>query len=1761
MIIFSINLTYGLEPQGPKFSRIQKQEIQLFKQKTTSDLNPNLNYIKITTNRDAPALVPMDKVLSIIPDLLGKDYKNLILLHRNLITPYYVIDDNEKIDPSDTLIFLGSRAIGDTTWFDHYSSEEPFFLTYDTNSNREELKLIIDDGNFSNNIPSIQINAHYEKDLVYSHGPDVYDSHTTDNEGWYWKELLPYKDQPNQNTFSLPLIIRPLPNTIVNLQLVFKSTTDTLFKGFGSNKYPEYKVAVFVNGDSLDAREFTRIYNDTFKLSINSNKLHSGLNIVQLKSYEVHPYRLGVLGVDYLKLFYLSQAYKYDFINNFELSTIQSKSNITIPNFSSDKVIAIDKHNKTIQFPKVFEDHSELFVLIDGQNKLFGAYLNDSSVVNNNIGIHLVKISENGSLIHEHHYYYDENAFKKLLNDATNEDIFIFAYNEVTRKIPQEFLKALRSFVDFTKIENLPLGNMALVIFQKNKLLFEDNISIPKYANSFKFEQIQAKRYAAKILVPPIVNGNFFIASSNEFAEVNLYNVKKPYLFNKNQNAKVVVIYHKQFEDFKNKYIELRKKTDPHLTFKDIDVEDIFNEFNYGKKSPYSIKNFLYYARNNWKDSLQALVLIGNASWDVSRRMSHSVSTDFVPSYGFPPADYWYALLDEDLSPDLNVGRISIHSVEDGENYLSKLIDYYAIPDQPWMKNFLFLSGGENDDERAKFAKIKSYFFDDFIKYGDFCGTSDSVAKYDKNIGGTAEASEIRNKINNGALWVNFLGHANQSIFDMDGWQVQKLNNYQKYSFFSTISCNTGAHADPGIIHSRNEEYVYFKNKGFIGSIGSSTYGWVDENRFIILRIVQNLSDKNSKIEYIGDLLNYGKNGLANEGAQLQTKFHNALIGDPLLKLRVSRNPNLYVFPQSISIVNSLGSPDVSVSDTIVTIYGEIYNNGLKLDDEITIRIYNIYNSKINSIDFNINSICFFEAFKVNFDISNQPGEHRLRIIIDPEEKFPFLKKENKIFEKSFYIYSPTLLPIDPQENWNVSAVKPVFRVINKLHNEKLKYYFRIENSSNFVYQATANEIKFEENYIEWQPKISLIEGYYRFVGYYLDEDSLKSNDLVINFFADPSFDPNFVKSNLVNTENFEKSEKYRVNFSRIDNTITIKDNPTRVRLVSVSGDWDRNIVEWGVMEVGNKVYLDARYYRGFNILVFPDSSSDVEPTYRRFDTWVDGDEWLGDSSSIRLNLFLRDSVPENSYVFIATSSRSFKIPVLNQMYRPESVGSMDTLRAILRNYGSKLIDSIQGEYSYPAVSWYGWKHSFVFVGKKGWKPGQAVEALRDDGDTAMIETTIDFISRSGSIKFSKVGPISKIKQIKVISNADIDSTSKYTIKFEIYENNSSNGKILSYKLNNKSEIFNLDTLRLTQQYFDLLFSIERSNINSLPLIDTIVIVYEPPAELAISKKETIIDNPVSTRDINNTLFFTVENISNRKSASNIDVTVINNQVQNLFTFSIDTLKPNQKSTYNFTLISDNLDDVNKLAINLNSNKQNPELYFFNNSHKLDYLLINDKSKPKIKVTFDDREVKDADFVSLKPLVKVELYDDFLMPYKGQSNIEIFVNGLFITPNNTEYYLYETNTNRDNLKATLYFIPSNLEYGNSKISPANYFKFIGKDLMGNSDTLIVRVNVQQNNSLSEVSVFPNPINDNKLSFKFKFLGRNIQEKILISIYNINGQLVNTFQEVAYIGNNEITIPLLDSFGSSIPAGVYFFRLEVLSQLWTEPANRIFIKVK
>jgi len=103
-----------------------------------------------------------------MPKWNGIDSRFLHLIHFSNQIPFYLKDSDGLINSADTLYFLGSRATGDSTFWDNYATLEPFFLYYSSDVESPKLQLIENSIPVASEITSIPVNMRMEKDRARS---------------------------------------------------------------------------------------------------------------------------------------------------------------------------------------------------------------------------------------------------------------------------------------------------------------------------------------------------------------------------------------------------------------------------------------------------------------------------------------------------------------------------------------------------------------------------------------------------------------------------------------------------------------------------------------------------------------------------------------------------------------------------------------------------------------------------------------------------------------------------------------------------------------------------------------------------------------------------------------------------------------------------------------------------------------------------------------------------------------------------------------------------------------------------------------------------------------------------------------------------------------------------------------------------------------------------------------------------------------------------------------------------------------------------------------------------------------------------------------------------------------------------------------------------------------------------------------------------------------------------------------------------------
>jgi hypothetical protein len=258
-------------------------------------------------------------------------------------------------------------------------------------------------------------------------------------------------------------------------------------------------------------------------------------------------------------------------------------------------------------------------------------------------------------------------------------------------------------------------------------------------------------------------------------------------------------------------------RQDQGLRVQVVDIEDIYDEFSYGIKSPAALKDFISYAYSNWSPPAPGYVLlVGDGTYDPKDHWLEGDTTAYLPAYliftdykGETVTDEWFVTVSgDDAIADMYIGRLPAADAADAATMVSKIIAYETVPNTKfvdpaaWEKNVLLVA----DNQRPG---------TDYLYEADFAAMNDAAAQLlpaymnpQPGYLGIHYASAaflndfIFNTLNTeGALMVNYSGHgatqiwADEHILDAD--DLVGLTNTTELPFFVSMSCETGVFSYP----------------------------------------------------------------------------------------------------------------------------------------------------------------------------------------------------------------------------------------------------------------------------------------------------------------------------------------------------------------------------------------------------------------------------------------------------------------------------------------------------------------------------------------------------------------------------------------------------------------------------------------------------------------------------------------------------------------------------------------------------------------------------------------------------------------------------------------------------------------------------------------------------------------------------------------------------------------------------------------------------
>jgi hypothetical protein len=229
-----------------------------------------------------------------------------------------------------------------------------------------------------------------------------------------------------------------------------------------------------------------------------------------------------------------------------------------------------------------------------------------------------------------------------------------------------------------------------------------------------------------------------------------------------------------------------------------INVEDLYDEFNFGTASPYAVKDFLYRTTKDWQRVPRFVLFVGDASFDPKNYLGFG-DFDLVPTkrvetyYLETSSDDWFVDFNNDGLPEMAIGRIPVRTAKEADIVVSKISGYESSSEI--MDEVVLVADKPGDfDYEAATDEIADLIPEDLniekIFRTAFGGglDNDALAK-----------AKVLNSINQGPLLVNYIGNGATDMWEgglLRSSDVSTLTNGIRLPFFINMTAFNGLFTD-----------------------------------------------------------------------------------------------------------------------------------------------------------------------------------------------------------------------------------------------------------------------------------------------------------------------------------------------------------------------------------------------------------------------------------------------------------------------------------------------------------------------------------------------------------------------------------------------------------------------------------------------------------------------------------------------------------------------------------------------------------------------------------------------------------------------------------------------------------------------------------------------------------------------------------------------------------------------------------------------------
>jgi uncharacterized repeat protein (TIGR01451 family) len=263
------------------------------------------------------------------------------------------------------------------------------------------------------------------------------------------------------------------------------------------------------------------------------------------------------------------------------------------------------------------------------------------------------------------------------------------------------------------------------------------------------------------------------------------------FLDDRHVGADIVIVSHPDFVASLAPLVRLRESQGLHVAL--VTTEQIYDDYNFGERSPFALRNFLFDAVSHWHRKPQSLLLVGDASFDPRNYLGLG-EFDFVPSRLIETAafktasDDWFSDFLKNGFATLPTGRLPVRAPADADLVVSKIVGYEQGSFAGSWNSQALLIADQNVDANFTAAANSA------------AGSLPSSLQLSRIFADGQDAATVRSQIldalNTGALFVNYNGHGAEqqwsfaNLFNND--DAAALTNGGRLPVYLLMDCLNG---------------------------------------------------------------------------------------------------------------------------------------------------------------------------------------------------------------------------------------------------------------------------------------------------------------------------------------------------------------------------------------------------------------------------------------------------------------------------------------------------------------------------------------------------------------------------------------------------------------------------------------------------------------------------------------------------------------------------------------------------------------------------------------------------------------------------------------------------------------------------------------------------------------------------------------------------------------------------------------------------------